>query len=115
MAADKVPAHFQDDGRQREHQADPEAARHVGEFGIGRRVEACDLRLQRHAADRAASRANLADLRMHRAGVDGAFRHFGRRLRRAPVEIFCGIGGEFAAAAGRAEMIDGAGMVEGLL
>jgi hypothetical protein len=41
---------------------------------------------------------------MHRAGVDRAFRH---RLGRAPVlvEIFCGISGEFGAAAGGAEIV----------
>ena len=97
MAADEMAAHFQHDGRQREHEADPEAARHVGEFGIGRRIEARDLRLQRHAADRAASGADLADLRMHRAGVDRAFRHRGFRLavflrdrRRDRRRIWCG-------------------------
>ena len=40
MAADEMAAHLQDDDRQREHEADPEAPRHVGEFGIGRRIEA---------------------------------------------------------------------------
>ena len=45
-----------------------------------------------------------AGSRMHRAGVDRAFRH---RLggARALVEIFRRIGGEFGAAAGRAEII----------
>ena len=114
MAADEMAAHFQDDGRQREHEADPEAARHVGEFRIGRRIEARDLRLQRHAADRAASRADLADLRMHRAGVDRAFRHGG--LRPAVfLEIGVGIGGEFGAAAGRAEMKGLAAVIEAVL
>ena len=114
MAADEMSAHFQDDGRQREHEADPEAARHVGEFRIGRRVEARDLRLQRHAADRAASRADLADLRMHRAGVDRAFRHGGLRLA-VFLEISDGIGGEFGSAAGRAEMEGLAAIIEAML
>ncbi len=114
MAADEMAAHFQDDGRQREHEADPEAARHVGEFRIGRRIEARDLRLQRHAADRAASGADLADLGMHRAGVDGAFRH--RGLRPAALfQIGDGIGGEFGTAAGRAEMEGRAAVVEAVL
>ena len=114
MAADEMAAHFQDDGRQREHEADPEAARHVGEFRIGRRIEARDLRLQRHAADRAASGTDLADLRMHRAGVDRAFRHGGLRLA-VFLEISDGIGGEFGAAAGRAEMKGLAAIVEAVL
>jgi hypothetical protein len=103
MAAEEVPAHFQHDRGQRKHEANPEPARHVSEFRIGRRIEARDLRLQRHAADRAASGADLADLGMHRAGVDRAFRHRGFR----PAVLFQigdGIGGEFGAAAGRAEM-----------
>ena len=114
MAADEMAAHFEDDGRQREHEADPEAARHVGEFRIGRRIEARDLRLQRHAADRAASRADLADLRMHRAGVDRAFGYGGFRPA-VFLEISDGVGGEFGAAAGRAEMEGLAAIVEAVL
>ena len=52
--------------------ADPEAPRHVGEFGIGSALGGDDVRLERHAADRAGARAVLPDLRMHRAGVDRA-------------------------------------------
>src|ERR1019366_10051769 len=68
------------------------------------------LRLQRHAADRAASGADLADLRMHRAGVDRALRHLGFRL--GLVEILPGIGSEFGSAARRAEMKGLAAIVE---
>ena len=45
-----------------ERKADPEPARHVGEFGIGAAVGGGDLRLQRHAADRAGAGADLPDL-----------------------------------------------------
>jgi hypothetical protein len=114
MTADEMTAHFEDDGRQRKHEADPEAPRHVGKFRIRRRIEAGDLRLQRHAADRAASRADLADLRMHRAGVDRAFRHRGLRLA-VLFQISDGIGREFGPAAGRAEMIGLAAIVEAVL
>ncbi|MEH2603670.1 hypothetical protein V1277_003047 [Bradyrhizobium sp. AZCC 1588] len=114
MAADEMAAHLQNDGRQRKHEADPEAARHVREFRIGRRIEACHLRLQRHAADRAASGADLADLRVHRAGVDRALRH-GCLRPLVLLEISDGIGGEFGAAAGRAEMKGLAVMVEAVL
>ena len=114
VTADQVAAHLKDHRRERKHEADPEAARHVGEFGIGRRVEAGYLGLQRHAADRAIAGTDLADLRMHRAGVDRAFRYGGFRgllLRDRP----CGIGGEFGSAAGRAEMKGFAAVVEAML
>src|SRR6185436_14973065 len=73
-----------------------------------------DLGLQRHAADRAASRADLADFGMHRAGVDRAFRYGGFRLA-VLFQIGDGIGGEFGAAAGRAEMEGLAAIVEAVL
>ena len=75
MRADEMRAHLQDDDRKRQHEADPEAARHVGELGIGPAVGGRELGLERHAADRAGAGADLPDLRMHRAGVDRAFRH----------------------------------------
>ena len=78
--------------------ADPEPARHVGKLGIGAAVGGHHVRLERHAADRAAARPDLADLGMHRTGVDRAFRH---RLPDAPAcrrgispdrrRIWCGI------------------------
>ncbi len=114
VPADEMAAHFEDDRRQRQHEADPEAARHVGELGIGRRVEADDVGLQRHAADRTAAGTDLADLRMHRAGVDRAFRH--RRFR--PLVLFQigeGVGGEFGSAAGGAEMEGFAVVIEAVL
>src|SRR6516165_5279658 len=56
-----------DDGeeRDRERDADPEAARHVREFWIYRVRHRRRHRLQRHAADRAASRSVAHDLGMH--------------------------------------------------
>ena len=62
------------------------------------------LGLQSHAADRAASRPDLADLRMHRTGIDRAFGLGRLGLGLLPVEIFCGICGEFGPATGRAKM-----------
>ena len=114
MTADEMAAHFQHDGGKREHEADPEPPRHVREFRVGRCIEARDLGLQRHAAYRTMSRADLADLRMHRAGVDRALGHSGLRLA-----VFLkpgnGVGGEFGPAAGRAEMIGLAAIVEAVL
>ncbi len=76
-----MAAHFERENRQREHERDPEPPRHVRNLGIRRGFGGGQLRLQRHAADRADAGADLPDLQMHRAGVDRAFRR-GRRLRR---------------------------------
>src|SRR5581483_7806291 len=54
------------------------------------------------AADGTGAGTGLADLRMHRARVDGAF---DGRLRRARAQVFLRIADEFRAAAGRAEII----------
>src|SRR6266700_6571879 len=97
-----MTSHFQDHRRNGQDAADPETSGHVGEFGIWRRIESGDLGFERHAADRTASRSDLADLRMHRTGVDRAGRELRQRLLL--VEIFCRIGGEFGAAAGGTEM-----------
>ncbi|MGY4413613.1 hypothetical protein ACVWW4_005349 [Bradyrhizobium sp. LB7.1] len=115
MRAREMAAHLQHHRRQRQRTADPEPPRHVGELGVGTAVEARDLRLQRHAADRAAPRSDLAYVRMHRAGVDRARGHLGLGCLLLFVllgKIFCRIGGEFGAAAGRAEMEGFAVMVE---
>ena len=49
--------------------------------GFGPAVGGGQLRLERHAADRAAAGSHLPDLRMHRAGIDRAFRDGRRGLR----------------------------------
>jgi hypothetical protein len=100
----EMAAHFQNHRRRGEHRANPETASHVEQFGIGGGIEACDLRLQRHAADRAGAGSDLADLRMHRAGVDPAGGNVGLGRGSGFVEICAGVGGEFGAATGRAEM-----------
>ncbi len=104
MRADEVPAHFQHHHRNGEHEPDPEAARHVGEFGIRAAVGGGDLRLQGHAADRAGAGADLADLWMHRAGVDGAFGDgFGGFFFFR--QVFLRVGGELVFAAGSTKII----------
>ncbi len=113
VAANEMAAHLQHHRRHGQRKPDPEAPRHVREFGIGRRVEAHDIRLQRHAADRAASGADLPDLGMHRAGVDRTFRHGG--FCRLLLEIGLGIGGKFGFAAGRTEVESFATVVESVL
>ena len=68
--------------------ADPEPPAHVEEFGIGPGLGGGQLGLERHAADRTAARPDLADLRVHRAGIDGAFGNRLARLARFRAEIF---------------------------
>jgi len=100
---------FQHENRKGQHEPDPEAAAHVDEFGIGAGVRSGQFGLERHSADRTGTGTDLPDFGMHRAGVDGAFRHcFGGALRF--VEVLCRIGGEFCAAAGGAKIIGVAAM-----
>ena len=48
-----MPAHLENEHRDRQNEADPEAACHVDQFDIGLGLKADQYRLQRHAADRA--------------------------------------------------------------
>ena len=104
MQADRCPPISSTKTGSASASADPEAAGHVDELVARAGVGADEHRLQRHAADRAGARADLADLGVHRAGVDRALGHrlgLGRRGRR--VEVAGGVGDELRAAAGRAE------------
>src|ERR1700722_8692403 len=67
-----MAAHLDHKRLDSQHQCNPEALRHVDQFGIGSLVERNLLRLERHAADRASPRTDLPDLRIHRTGVDRA-------------------------------------------
>ena len=80
-----VAAHFQDEDRQRQNQPDPEPPGHVREFAVLADLRRRFDRLQRHSADRAIARPHLADLRVHRAGVDDARLDRGWRGRRCRV------------------------------
>ena len=80
--AENVTAHLQREDGKRQHEPDPEPARHVDQFMVRRGFRRDQKRLERHAADRAGAGAYLPDLRMHRAGVDRAFRgRLGFRIR----------------------------------
>jgi len=74
--------HFERQYGNREHDPDPEAAAHVEIFRT-RSLFCCrDLRLERHAADRAVAGTRLPYLGMHRTSVDRALRDVGSsRLR----------------------------------
>jgi hypothetical protein len=113
MAAGQMAAHLEHDGRCGQGEADPEPPRHVREFGIRRIVQRDQIRFERHAADRAASRTDLADLRMHRAGVYGALgRRSSRRAGRRLLQVSLRVCGELASAARRAEVMGLAGDCE---
>ena len=103
---EEMAAHLEHDDRHRQRQADPEPARHVDEFGVRPGLGGRHHRLERHAADRARARPDLPDLRVHRAGVDRAFRN--RPARRPALgrrEIALRVGEELVAASGRAEIV----------
>ncbi len=104
VSAGEVGAHVEDDDRHGQQEPDPEPARHVRELGIGTRLRRYELRLQRHAADRARAGSDLPDLRMHRAGVDRALGY--RFLLAAGAgEMALRVGDEFLPAPGGAEVI----------
>ncbi len=104
MQIEKMAAHLEQENRDGERQSDPEAARHIYKLGI--RLSFCrdDLRFERHAANGAKTRADLPDLRMHRACIDRARRN-GLRFRLLGLQIFFGIGDELRPATRRAEII----------
>jgi len=108
--ARKMTAHFQRNHWGGKRKADPEPPAHVGEFGIGFRFGDDRQRFQRHAADRAAARADLADRGMHRAGVGSD----GRSLVVLGFQIPVRIGCEFSLAASAAEMEGDAAMLEAM-
>src|SRR5215469_1018516 len=60
--------HRNSEERDRERDADPEAPRHIAQFRIFGVAPGGRHRLQRHAADRAASRFLAHDLRVHWTG-----------------------------------------------
>jgi hypothetical protein len=97
MRARDMGPHLEHHHGRRERERNPETARHVGELGIGPAVGRGDDRLERHAADRAGAGTGLADLGMHRAGIDGAGGRRLGRFRRA--EIRRGVRYEFGPAA----------------
>ncbi len=108
-----MPAHLHNEHGNGQYKPDPETPRHVSQLGIGAAFGGCHQGLQRHAADRAGSRALLADFRMHRTGINGARSHRLGGLGTC-LQIFCWIGCEFCLAARRTEII-GVALVSGLV
>ena len=109
-----MAAHLQGDDRHGQRKADPEAPGHVDKLGVGPGLGRDHHGFKRHAADRAGARTDLPDLRVHRAGVDRAFRK-GLGLRRLGSQIFRRLGNEAFAAARRAEIVGAAGVVRAML
>ena len=126
VEAEDVLRHLQDEQDQRQRPGDPQPPCHVDEFRIGPLVACRHHRLERHAADRARSRAVPDDLRMHWAGVLGA-RRCGRRgaaamtvmvmlmvpvpAARLRLEVLVRVGGKLGSTALGAEMISDAVMI----
>ena len=111
MQVGEMAAHLEDHDRKRKSEPQPEAPGHVDKLGVRRRCRRDQFGLQRHAADRARPRPQLADLRMHWASVDSALRH---RLRRRAVgrsEKFGRVVGELGLAPSRAEIVGPPGML----
>ena len=103
VVAPDVASHLECKDGEGEGECDPEPARHVGELGIGRVARGYELRFERHAANGAGAGADLADLGVHRAGVDGA--RIGGRFGVFGGEVAGGIGCEPLAAARGAEIV----------
>ena len=102
-----MPAHVQHDDRERQRKPDPEPPRHVGKLGIGAGVGASASRARapcrrsgRSPGRPAGSPDASGRCRSCPAGIG-----LRRASRFGRVEIFRGIGGEFRAAAGRAEVV----------
>src|SRR3954468_474648 len=95
MTARNVCAHVEREHRYREHESRPEPPRHVGKLRIGATVWRCQLRLERHSANRTSTGSDLMDIRMHGAGVDRTRRHMlrdafgGRKVRVRLAREFC--------------------------
>ena len=120
-AADQLIDHAEEDERERECDAEPEAPRHGGELGVLLRGSARQHGLKRHAADGTAPRPVAHDLRMHGAGPRaGSGCSSCRPVRRAarviaPAQICRGLGKEPLAALGSAEVVALARMLAAVL
>ena len=77
MQASEMPAHLEREDGNRERERDPEAPRHVDEFGARAGRFRRRLRLQRHAADRA----------VRRDGPAGSADASGRCRSRPPAQV----------------------------
>lgn len=101
MQTEQVRAHLHHEQGDRQDGADDEPVGEVGDLGIGAGAGRGVFRLQRHAAFWTGSRADLAHLGVHGAGVDDAgLDGFGRGGR----QVFRRISDELRSATGRAEV-----------
>src|SRR6266508_1965867 len=102
-----MAAHLQNHHRQAEKERDPEPPCHVGQLGIWTFLRARYLWFERHAADGSTAGADLTNLWMHWAGVDGprADRFFWRGRLPLGVDIARRDGGDVCSVALAAEMI----------
>src|SRR3546814_19486046 len=68
-----MAAHLEDEYRQSEDEADPEAPGHVDQLIAGAALGAHSRRLERHAADRTGAGMVLPNFRVHGARPDRSF------------------------------------------
>src|SRR5712691_1947348 len=73
-----MSGHLECEDRHRQHEADPEPPRHVEERRVGLVLRRRQHGLERHPTFGTGARTHLANLRMHRAGVDRPFWRFPR-------------------------------------
>ena len=100
--------HVEDNERDGGNERKPEAPAHVGQFGISLWLGSRCERFEGHPTDRTGPSSNLAHLRVHRTGIDGArLKGFGSGFRG---KVFRRVGRELFAAAVAAEMVGGPGV-----
>ena len=108
--AEDMAPHVEGEQRERERHGDGEPPGEIDQLRIVGDLRGHAHWLERHAADRAVAWPFLHDLRMHRTGVERALR---QRLRLALLgQIALGVRCELGTAAGRAEPIGLAAMLE---
>lgn len=67
-----MSTHLEYNNRDRENETNPEATPHIDEFATLASFRGGHFGFERHAADWAMSRTDLANLWMHRAGINCA-------------------------------------------
>src|SRR3546814_14991343 len=106
---EQMTAHFKDKDGDGQHQRDPEATRHVDQFGTRPSVGGDHFRLEPHAADGTGAGMVLPDFGVHRAGPDRPRRGIHHPVGRRD-QIMFWIADEFRAAASTTKMILMVGM-----
>src|SRR6266704_2956930 len=107
-----MPAHCEHNSDNAQRQGPPETAREILELRILLVLERRHLGLERHAADRAGAWCGLADLRVHRAGVDHVCQRWRLWLFLVGLRVARRVRAELVDASLAAEEISRASMVK---